>query len=138
MSLALLVALVLSGCGGSAVAVPEASAGKVTKLDSQQGRALLKSGRHTLLIDTRTVPEYIRGHLVGAQSVDMADEQAWEFRVAEFDKDRPTVVYCRDDECSREAADRLVAAGLKQVYDLGSPDDWDQKYLPIEGRRSEG
>ncbi len=132
-----LVALLAAGCGGDAdVAVPEARAGEVVQLDSRQGRSLLKSDRHALLIDTRTVPEYIRGHLVGAQSVDMADEEAWTFRVAEFDLDRPTIVYCRDDACSAEAAERLVAAGLKQVYDLGNPDDWDQKYLPIEGRRS--
>lgn len=122
--------------GSSEVKVPDAKPGTVVKLDSQQGRALLKPDRHTLLIDTRTVPEYIRGHLVGAQNVDMSDAQAWEFRVTEFDRDRPTIVYCRDDDCSREAADRLVAAGLQHVYDLGNPDDWDQKYLPIEGRRS--
>ncbi|MGB3411161.1 MAG: rhodanese-like domain-containing protein [Microthrixaceae bacterium] len=134
----LLIPLLLASCtGDSEVKVPEAKAGTVVKLDSQQGRALLKSGDHALLIDTRTVPEYIRGHLVGAQNVDMANDDAWDFRVAEFDLGRPTVVYCRDDDCSREAADRLVAAGLRHVYDLGNPDDWDHKYLPIEGRRSD-
>ncbi|HTN99058.1 MAG TPA: rhodanese-like domain-containing protein, partial [Microthrixaceae bacterium] len=123
--LALMVPLLLSGCvGNSNVELPEATAGKVTTIDSQKGKALLKSGEHVLLIDTRTVPEYIRGHLVGAQSVDMANESDWEFRVAEFDRDRPTVVYCRDVDCSREAADKLVAAGLTKVFDLGSPDDW--------------
>lgn len=137
LSSILAISLVVVGCGGDpTAAIPQARPGQVVKLDSREGKALLKSDRHALLIDTRTVPEYIRGHLVGAQSVDMSDAEAWKFRVAEFDLNRPTVVYCRDDKCSREAAERLVSAGLTHVYDLGSPNDWDRRYLPLDGRRS--
>lgn len=136
LGLGLLLALLgLSGCGNDKPeSVPKPEPGQVLKIDSKQGRALLDSGRRVLLLDVRTVREYMIGHVVGAQIGDISDDERWNSRIAELDRDKPVMVYCRDSECSAEAARRLVDEGFKEVYDLGHPGMWDPKYLPIDKR----
>lgn len=122
------------GGGGSSAELPHAEKGQVLKIDSAQGRAFLDSDRRVLLLDVRTVDEYMKGHVVGAQIGDMSDPARWDFRVSELDVDAPVMVYCRDSDCSAEAAQKLVDAGFVEVYDLGHPGMWDPKYLPIDKR----
>jgi phage shock protein E len=118
------------------VVVPTADPGTVASLTSAQGRALIDSDRKALVIDVRPVAEYRGGHLVGAQSIDASDPDAWSFRIPELDRDRPTVVYCSIDACSATAAQDLVDAGFTEVYDLGGVDSWDQKLLAVEAPES--
>lgn len=126
-----------TACAGqkvTSVKVPRPQPGQIEKIDSRQGRALLDSDRRVLLLDVRTVREYMKGHVVGAQIGDMSNPQRWDFRLSELDREQPVMVYCRDSECSHEAAQLLVDAGFKEVYDLGHPGLWDPKYLPIDKR----
>lgn len=120
--------------GGSSASLPHAEKGEVLEIDSAQGRAFLDSDRRVLLLDVRTVEEYMKGHVVGAQIADMSDQARWDFRISELDDDQPVMVYCRDSQCSADAARRLVDAGFSEVYDLGHPGMWDPKYLPIDKR----
>ncbi len=132
MGAGLLVVALLGGCGGEdAVAVPEAPAGQVTTIDAAQGRAIIDAGG-ALVIDVRTVEEYRGGHLVGAQSIPVEDEELWQARTAPLDRDRPTVVYCRSGRRSALAAQKLVEAGFTEVYDLGGVQDWDLDELQVE------
>lgn len=129
--------LALSGCAKDAVSgvkVPKPAKGEILKIDSRQGRSLLDSDRRVLLLDVRTVREYMKGHVVGAQIADMSDDKAWDFRLSELDRNKPVMVYCRDTACSHDAAQRLVEAGFVEVYDLGDPGMWDSRYLPIDKR----
>lgn len=134
---ALVVAVVaalalLSSCGGEeAVAVPQAVPGQVTKIDSAEGRAIIDAG-DALVIDVRTLEEYQSGHLVGAQSIPVEDEELWLTRTEPLDRDRPTVVYCRSGRRSEAAAQLLVDAGFTKVYDLGGVEDWDPDDLRVE------
>ncbi len=130
-------AVLLGSCSKSesaGVVVPRPEPGTVEKIDSRQGRALLDGDRRVLLLDVRTLREYMLGHVVGAQIGDMADQERWDFRLSELDHNEPVMVYCRDAKCSSEAAELLVEAGFKEVYDLGYPGMWDSKYLPIDKR----
>jgi rhodanese-related sulfurtransferase len=130
--LALAVLALLGACGGEeAVAVPEAIPGQVTKIDSAEGRAIIDAG-DALVVDVRTVEEYQSGHLVGAQSIPVEDEELWLTRTEPLDRDRPTVVYCRSGRRSEAAAQLLVDAGFTQVYDLGGVEDWDPEDLRVE------
>jgi phage shock protein E len=122
----------LSGCGGEeAVPIPEAVAGQVTQIDSAQGRAIIDEGG-ALVVDVRSVDEYRSGHLVGAQSIPVEDEELWLTRTEPLDRDRPTVVYCRSGRRSAIAAQKLVDAGFTKVYDLGGVEDWDPDDLRVE------
>lgn len=126
---------VIAGCGKQApVTVPRAQPGQILRLDSQQGRALIDSKRRVVLLDVRTIEEYMKGHVVGAQIGDMSNPQRWDFRLSDLDRNEPVMVYCRDEECSHEAAQMLVDAGFTEVYDLGYPGMWDSRYLPIDKR----
>lgn len=131
----ILVCLGVAACGSEApISVPRPDKGQVEKIDSQQGRALIDSGRRVVLLDVRTVKEYMKGHVVGAQIGDISDEDRWNSRIAELDPKIPVMVYCRDAECSAAASQRLVDDGFVEVYDLGHPGMWDPKYLPIDKR----
>lgn len=123
---AAVLALVVSvaACGGDdSPAVPEAVAGRVTTIDSAQGKALIEAGG-ALVVDVRTVDEYREAHLVGAQNIPVEDPELWSTRTEPLDRDRPTVVYCRSGRRSAAAAQQLVDAGFTKVYDLGGVQDW--------------
>jgi len=128
---AVLAALIATGCSSDEVSVPEAAAGDVTALSSEEGLSIMGEAG-ILVIDVRPVGEYRSGHLVGAQSIDASDDDDWTFRTDVLDHDRPTVVYCSDADCSAQAAQRLVDAGFTQVYDLGGIEDWDPEFLAVE------
>lgn len=130
----LVAGLLLVGCSGDdAVAVPAPVEGQVTAIDSAQGKALIDAGG-ALVIDVRSVQEYRSGHLVGAQSIPVEDEELWLTRTEPLDRDRPTVVYCRSGRRSAIAAQQLVDMGFTKVYDLGGIEDWDPDALPVESR----
>lgn len=132
--LAVIVGVTTACGGGSAVELPHAEKGQVLVIDSAQGRAFLDSDKRVVLLDVRTVDEYMKGHVVGAQIGDLSNPDRWDFRVEELDPQIPVMVYCRDSDCSADASQRLVDAGFVEVYDLGHPGMWDPKYLPIDKR----
>ena len=111
--------------------VPEAVEGQVTRIDSAEGRALIDAGG-ALVIDVRSVDEYRGGHLGGAPSIPVEDEELWLTRTEPLDRERPTVVYCRSGRRSELAAELLVEAGFTKVYDLGGVEDWDPDDLAVE------
>ena len=133
-ALAVGLTMALGACSsGEDVVVPTAGEGEVSRLSSAQGKALIASDRRALVIDVRPVEEYRSGHLVGAQSIDATDAEAWEFRTEVLDGDRPTIVYCSAASCSASAAQMLVDAGFTEVYDMGGIDEWDPSELKVEG-----
>jgi len=132
-ALTVCISLVVGACAGDEdVVVPTATAGEVSLLGPAQGTALIESDPQALVIDVRPVAEYRSGHLVGAQSIDATDTEAWEFRTSVLDVDRPTIVYCADAACSASAAQMLVDAGFTQVFDMGGIEDWDPQVLKLE------
>lgn len=115
------------------VAMPErATPGQVVMLDSTQAAALIDAVPETLVIDVRSQPEYIGGHLVGAQNIEVEDPGLWERRTSALDRDRPTIVYCRSGNRSAHAAQLLVDAGFTEVYDLGGIGTWTEGDLPVD------
>jgi phage shock protein E len=105
--------------------------GQVTALSSAEGSALIDAGG-ALVIDVRSVQEYTDGHLVGAQSIPVEDDELWRTRTASLDRDRPTVVYAATADGSVAAAQQLVDAGFTKVYDLGGVGDWDPEDLRVD------
>jgi phage shock protein E len=106
--------------GGSAAASdPNAPAAPWTRITGGHARGLVKDG--ALLLDVRTPQEFGAGHLEGAQNIPV---QALSARLAELDKARPIVLYCRSGARSGSAMGLLKSAGFAVVYDLGPMTAW--------------
>ncbi|WP_105204347.1 rhodanese-like domain-containing protein [Neobittarella massiliensis] len=132
----LLAALVLCSCGagsqpsagGSAPDGQSSSgesaqpAGTYQKITPQQGREMIDAGGVTL-VDVRTAGEYAQGHIPGAILVpnDIIASRPPEKLP---DKSAPIILYCRSGSRSKQAADKLLAIGYRQVYDMGGIIDW--------------
>jgi rhodanese-related sulfurtransferase len=99
-------------------------------VDIDELRHLVDDGQVTLL-DVRPELEYRQGHIVGAQSIPVAE---LERRLAELPRDREVVAYCRGPYCvyADEAAQLLQREGF-QVRRLedGFP-EWRAAGLPVE------
>lgn len=108
------------------------ASGEIAAVTSAEARALRDSDRNAVFIDARDQRSYMASHLVGAQHIDVGDQELWERRVGALDGERPTVVYCDTAECSAEAAVKLVGLGFTEVYDLGAVGDWAEGDLPLD------
>lgn len=106
--------------------------GTVAQIDSAAARALIDSERRVLVVDVRSLEEYMAGHLVGAQHIPIDDEGLWERRTSALDPDVPTIVYCRTGDRSADAAQLLVDQGFNEVYDVGGVKDLDPELLPLD------
>lgn len=89
--------------------------------------------RHDLvtLLDVRPHDEYAAGHLPGAINIPLAD---LEERLAELERGREIVAYCRGPYCvlSVEAAARLRELGFDvRRFEAGLP-EWAAAGLPVE------
>ena len=108
----MLSVLLFTGCGNSSFESITATEAKV-KLEDE----------NAVLVDVRTPFEYEEGHIEGAINI---NSETLEITVEEKlpDKEVPIIVYCRSGNRSKEAADKLVDLGYKQVYDLGAMSNW--------------
>ena len=80
-----------------------------------------------LVIDVGTKSEYDTSHIPGAVSIPLKELG---YRVWSLDKSKDIILYCRKDIQSKIAAQILINAGFKDVYDLvGGLKDWG---YPIE------
>ena len=115
--LLLLVALPLTAC-----AADEAVDG-YRQISPEEAQALLDSADPPLLLDVRTVAEYLEGHIPGAICV--PNETIGDARPEALpDPARTILVYCRSGRRSREAAEKLIGLGYEDVRDLGGILSW--------------
>lgn len=68
------------------------------------------------LIDVRTLPEYLAGHIPGAINIP-SDEI--EHKLNEVPKDKPVFLYCRSGMRSGRSAKLLLANGFRLVINIG-------------------
>lgn len=84
-----------------------------------------------ILLDVRTEAEYAVSHLPGAVRIDPA-AQATEI-LARLPMDRKIVTYCAIGYRSTELAQRLLAAGRRNVYNMeGSIFQWANEGRALE------
>ncbi len=84
---------------------------------------------HTL-VDVRTPVEYAQGHLPGAVNIPLNTIGK---RAGEISADKPVIVVCASGNRSRTGADKLMKAGLTDVYNLqGGTLGWMREGLEIE------
>ena len=81
-----------------------------------------------ILIDVRSSQEYEDNHIDGAININVDDilntEGALIYNNSEIGFNKTIIVYCRSGARSKNAANKLVELGYRNVYDLGSIDNW--------------
>lgn len=76
------------------------------------------------LLDVRTPEEIAEGKIDGALEMNFYDSNFKE-QLAQLDKEKPVLVYCRSGNRSGKAAKLMNEMGFKQVYDLiGGYSEW--------------
>lgn len=119
----LLAALTIS-CQSSSSAGEEASGEQVSenapetilKVVSPSEFAVKMEG-DVQLIDVRRPNEYDAGHIDGAINYNFLGPD-FNKEVAQLDKNKPVLLYCRTGRRSRAASNKLSSLGFTEVYDL--------------------
>ncbi len=108
----LTVLLLFTGCNEA----------KVKSVNYEEAKNLIDN-ENAILMDVRTQVEYNVNHIEGAilVSSDSIDEKIEELVI---DKETKIIVYCQSGTRSKAAAEVLLEHGYKNVYDLGSIDNW--------------
>lgn len=115
----------LAGCQGQAQGV------KPQKLSPDSFEARLNSAKDGILVDVRSQDEYAEGHLSNATLIDIWSDD-FKTQIGKLDKSKPVFVYCKAGTRSAKAADALIEAGFKQVYDLdGGITAWQDAHKKI-------
>ncbi len=85
-------------------------------VETAKFKELIEKG-DAVLIDVRTPKEYGEGHIDGAQMIDFYSKDL-KAQIAQLDKDKAVLVYCRSGKRSSSAMMKMEAVGIKTVYNL--------------------
>lgn len=106
----------------------------VQTLDVKAYAEKLKNTEKPQLLDVRTPEEFGVEHLENADNVNI-NSADFESKAAKYDKSKPIFVYCKVGGRSAQAADKLVAMGFTQVYNLeGGIMKWTTAGMPKAGQ----
>lgn len=83
------------------------------------------------LIDVRTPEEFQEGHLENAQNMNVMGAD-FDAQVANLDKTKPVLVYCKSGGRSSKASEQLKALGFTNITDLeGGFTNWSGAGKPV-------
>ncbi len=90
----------------------------------------MKERPKATVIDVRTPNEFSNGHLQNAVNININSEN-FNREVNKLDKNKPVFVYCLSGNRSTHAANSMLEAGFKEVYELsGGMIKWRTAGLP--------
>ncbi len=93
-------------------------AGNGNKLSPTEFEKAILTNSDAVIIDVRTPEEFEQGtRLKGAYCVDW-QQNDFTVRMANFDKKKPTFVYCKSGKRSHDAAAKMREMGFTRVYEL--------------------
>jgi thioredoxin len=106
----------------------------VQTLDVKTYAEKLKNTEKPQLLDVRTPEEFGVEHLENADNVNV-NSPDFAAKAAQYDKSKPIFVYCKVGGRSAQAADKLVAMGFTEVYNLeGGIMKWTTAGMPKAGQ----
>ncbi|NGY05525.1 rhodanese-like domain-containing protein [Solimonas terrae] len=90
--------------------------------------------RDPLVVDIRPLPEFKRGHLLGAFHAPASKFDDYLGQISK-DKSRPVIVYCALGSSSTAIVEKLRKAGVAEVYPLrGGLNAWTMADLPVTSK----
>lgn len=101
---------------------PQADEAAYHKISAAEAKEMMEQSEVTI-VDVRTLQEYKEGHVPGAINIPNEEILDTEPELLK-DKDATLLVYCRSGRRSKDASDKLVKMGYKNVYDFGGIIDW--------------
>ncbi len=109
----------------------EPAAAARVDVDAKRFQALIAQ-KNGILLDVRTPGEVAQGRIAGSRAINVFDKD-FERKIRLLQRDKPILVYCASGRRSATAADRLIAAGFEDVYNLkGGITGWGQAGMPVE------
>lgn len=95
----------------------EYTGAKVNKSVTRAEFETLLKKKDAQLIDVRTPKEYTSGHIENAINIDYYAND-FKSKLAELDRNKPVLVYCKTENRTRETAKILEELGFNEVYTL--------------------
>ena len=118
MLLLILAAPVLCGCGAS-----EENADTYLQITAEDAAKIMAEETDYILLDVRTEEEYATEHIPGA--ICIPNETIGSAEIPELpNKDQLILVYCRNGNRSKQAAEKLVSLGYTNVVEFGGINSW--------------
>lgn len=75
-------------------------------------------GKNVQLVDVRTQEEFDQGHIEDAINIDFFEDETFDEKFAQFDKNAPIYIYCQSGGRSQKSAKILQQLGFKNIIDL--------------------
>lgn len=94
------------------------------QINAEEAKELIKE--KTIIIDVRTKEEYESGHIEDAINIPYDNINN---ETINNSKDTKIIVYCKSGNRSKTAANTLIKLGYKNIYDLGSINNWDENLI---------
>ena len=92
------------------------------KISPEEAKKMMDENKMAVVLDVRTSGEYAEKHIPGARLV--PNENISDQPIEGLKKDDVILVYCRSGNRSKQASDKLVKMGYKNVYDFGGINSW--------------
>lgn len=109
----------------------KAATSKVKEISNADLTRLINS-EDAVVVDTRTIDDFRKGHIVGAINLTPTDIKNGTLAVLDKHKERPVVVLCANGTSSKEPAESLIKAGFARVYTLKNGlSGWSSENLPL-------
>ncbi len=96
----------------------------ITKLSFEESHRMLQSGENLVVLDVREEPEYITGHVPGAELLPVDELTAETAAELIPSLDTPVMVDCRAGLRSARAARILNKLGYKDIRNKGGLAGW--------------
>jgi rhodanese-related sulfurtransferase len=94
-----------------------APGGVCANLKGDQANTWLREHPETQVLDVRSTGEFEGGALPRAVNISIGDD-AFDTKVAAFDKEKPVLVYCAGGFRSRKAVAKLKELGFKNIQHI--------------------
>ncbi len=89
----------------------------------QEAIPLMEKAENFIILDARTPEEFADGHIPGA--INVPNETIGSGDISELpDKNQTIFVYCRSENRSRQATDKLVRLGYTNIIEFGGINNW--------------
>jgi phage shock protein E len=96
---------------------------KYRHISPSEVKQLMDKGEDVLLVDVRTLPEYMQRHIAGSVHLPLDDIRHKHDAVLP-DKTKAIIVYCLSGARSARAASELAALGYANIADMGGINAW--------------